>query len=510
MNERRILVFTVLGKDAELAVRVLGAAGIEAVRCAGEAELLACLHEGAGALLVVEEALSSRGLAQGLEHFLSGQAAWSDLPVLVLTHQGAESLEVQRASERLGNVTLLERPVRTISLVSAAKSALSARERQYQVRALNRRKDEFLATLAHELRNPLAPIRNAVSIIERLHPTPQVGSLVGMVDRQLRHLTRLVDDLLDVARITTGKLDLRLELTTVRSVLTHALEIAQADIDTKSHRLQLAQPEAEVVLRADHVRVVQCLANLLVNAAKFTPPSGEIALRASVSGQHVEFAVSDSGKGLQANELEPIFDMFEQAQVAGESSSGLGLGLHLTKSFVQLHGGTATASSDGPGTGSTFVLRMPIVVPREPAQAGASAHDGPGLRLPRTVLVVDDNVDAARTLEALLSLHDIGVSVVHDGAQAVALVARELPDAVIMDIGMPVMNGYEAARRIREMHPQSPPVLVALTGWGQYADKAMAVQAGFDFHFVKPIEADELVGCLSDAMERIGQASVDA
>ncbi|WP_427912871.1 ATP-binding protein [Ramlibacter sp. MMS24-I3-19] len=493
--EQRI-VLHVSDHDARLAEQVLQAARIDAIACPGAGELARALDAGVGALLVAEEMLAKDTLSV-LARYLQQQPPWSDLPVLVMAKRGADSLEAQRAIEHLGNVTMLERPVRTLSLVSAVRSALRARSRQYEMRALSRRKDEFLATLAHELRNPLAPISNATAIMQRLYPSPQVTSLVGMVDRQIKHLTRLVDDLLDVARITSGKLELQLGPTTARRVASHAVEIAQASMDTKGHRVVIDQPAGEIVLMADHVRLVQAVANLLVNAAKFTPPGGEIVLQVRHQGPEAAFAVRDNGVGLAPDDLERIFEMFEQTRTVGEPTGGLGLGLHLTRAFAQLHGGSVRARSDGPGQGSEFVLSVPVVV-----EPGATADDaGASAWQPasggRKVLVVDDNVDAASTLEALLSLHGLSVSVAHDGAAAVGKVEAEQPDVVVMDIGMPVMNGYEAARRIRMQMPGARPMLIALTGWGQYADKARAAEAGFDVHFVKPLRIDDLLGCLA-------------
>ncbi|AEG91505.1 hybrid sensor histidine kinase/response regulator [Ramlibacter tataouinensis] len=497
--ERRILIHAPQGQDARLAEKLFRSVGLDVGSCASDGELGAQLEQGVGALLVVEEAVAG-ALRGGLGRYLAQQPAWSDLPILVLAKHGADSLEAQRALGQLGNVTLMERPVRTMALVSAARSALRARERQYQVRMLNQRKDEFLATLAHELRNPLAPIRNAMSIIERQHPTPQTTRLVAMVERQVGHLKRLVDDLLDVARITSGKLELQRSLTTVDQVVTHAVEIAQAAIAEKGHRLAIEQPPAPVTLLADHTRLVQSVANLLVNAAKFTPPEGDVALVVEIDGLLARFAVRDSGKGLEPGSLERIFDMFEQARTVGEPTGGLGLGLHLTRAFAELHGGTVSARSEGLGRGSEFLLSLPVVVEEGRAQPGLAVAGAAGAALPRKVLVVDDNVDAALTLEALLSLHGLAVSVAHDGAAAVQRVQAEMPDAVVMDIGMPVMNGYEAARRIRSDFSGGKPLLIALTGWGQYADRTRAQEAGFDFHFVKPLAIDELMGCLSRSL----------
>jgi CheY-like chemotaxis protein len=290
-------------------------------------------------------------------------------------------------------------------------------------------------------------------------------------------------------------MELRLAPTSVSQVVTHALEIAEGAINAQGHRLAVRQPREHVVLRADHVRLVQAVSNLLLNAAKFTPPGGDIALDVTVDAPVVHFAVTDTGRGIEPQALDRIFDMFEQARAAGEPSAGLGLGLHLARAFADLHGGSARARSGGPGQGSTFTLSLPVVVTSEAGAPGPGAAAAGAL--PQRVLVVDDNVDAANTLQVLLSLQGVTASVAHDGATAVEHVRMEAPQAIVMDIGMPVMNGYEAARHIRELPAGRDIVLVALTGWGQYADKARAAEAGFDFHFVKPLQIEDLISCLA-------------
>ena len=491
--ERRILVYGPKGRDAQLVEKVFRAASLEVSHCHTPAELAQQLQLGTGALMLGEEVL--RQVAVGtLSDYLRDQPVWSDLPILVMAKQGANSPEAQRAIEKLGNVTLLERPVRTMALVSAARSALRARERQYEMRALDQRKDEFLATLAHELRNPLAPINNAMAILRRHPSAPQTEKVTGIVERQVSHLKRLVDDLLDIARITNGKLELRRSMTSVERVIQHAVEIAQEGITAKGHRLTVCPPDGPVDLYADHVRLVQCVANLLVNAAKFTPPSGDITLSVNVTPPLAEFVVRDNGKGLEAAFLETIFNMFSQSRTVGEPTTGLGLGLHLTRAFAQLHGGTITASSGGLGRGSEFVISVPVVVDKTSCRDANSGLNGGDIH--RSILVVDDNVDAASTLGALLTLQGASVAVAHDGAQALAVVRQHRPEAVVMDIGMPVMNGYEAARAIRAEMPDDAPTLIAVTGWGQYTDKKRALEAGFDFHFVKPLDIDDLIGCL--------------
>ncbi len=506
--ERRIVICTPTGQDADLTSRVFRSVNIGSMVCRNTAELLEQLPRGAGALLLAEEVISGSAL-RPLAEYVASQPTWSDLPVLLLTRSGADSLDVRRAVERLGNVTLMERPVRTIALISAARSAIRARERQYQVRDADQRKDEFLATLAHELRNPLAPIRTSMGILKHLHPdSDPVTRLRNVVDRQVTHLTRLVDDLLDVARITSGKVVLKKDRITLRSVVNHAVEISSSVMEAKKHSIEVNQPEVDCLLDADHARLVQSVANLLVNAAKFTPPQGHIVLTAGVQGDTVTFSVRDNGIGLEPASMTRIFDLFAQTPVPGEAPTGLGIGLSLARQFAEMHGGKLHAVSDGPGRGSEFVLTLPVVTGptqdalREELPVAAPVASG-GLK---KVLVVDDNVDAADTLGALLGMDGFAVSTVYDGLAAVAQVRATLPDIVIMDIGMPGMDGYDAARLIRQQAGGGKVLLIALTGWGQSNDRKRATEAGFDHHLVKPVDYDLLMKCLRPPeVERMAQ-----
>jgi signal transduction histidine kinase/CheY-like chemotaxis protein len=491
--DRRIVIYVSTEQDGLLATKVLNSAGIEAFVCRSMVEMLQALSEGCGALLLAEEVIQGAAI-QAVRGYVVAQAGWSDLPILVLTTRGSDSLDAQRAVELLGNVTLLERPVRTIGLISAARSSLRARDRQYQVRLADQRKDEFLATLAHELRNPLAPIRTSMSIIGQKNPSPDVQELIGIVERQVMHLTRLVDDLLDVARITTGKVVLRPDRTTLHAVLHHALEIASTAMQEKEHVLQVSEPDEDYELEADHARVVQSLANLLGNAAKFTPEGGTVTVAAEVAGPVVRFTVQDTGRGMAPNALAGIFDLFVQAPAPGEPAIGLGIGLNLAKRFAEMHGGSIEVTSEGLNRGSRFVISLPVVVGRRDAAPPATAVAAERHGEARTLLVVDDNVDAADTLRTFLQLEGFEVSVVYDGQAAVDAVQRLRPDVVLMDIGMPKMDGYEAARRIRAQG--SPARLVALTGWGQDMDRRKAELAGFDRHLVKPVDLAELLRCL--------------
>ncbi len=494
--ERRLLVFLPTGRDAVLTEQLLAQNGVAVVVCQSAGELAAKLEEGVGAVLLSEEALGTCG--ELLRRFVEAQEAWSDLPVLLLTRSGMESRETQRAVERLGNVTLLERPVRTIALVSFVKSALRARARQHEVRALDQRKDQFLATLAHELRNPLAPILNATNIFGRLHPSGQTTWLVDMVQRQVNHLTRLIDDLMDVARINNGKIQLQTTSTSAQRIVHHAMEIAGATLRERRHKVVVHVPPEDVPMVVDHVRLVQCLANIVVNAAKFTPPGGDISVTAEMRGTEMVFAVKDSGHGLSPKALASVFGMFAQERAVGEPSTGLGIGLHLAKAFVELHAGRISAHSGGLGQGSEFVISVPL----HSAEASTSLREMPVMAQPATaalqcrVLVVDDNEDAANSLAELLAIEGIAATVAYDGLAAVRFASEQRPDAVLMDIGMPELNGYEAARAIRAHFQGAGPKLIAMTGWGQDADRERARDAGFDFHFVKPLSVRRLLDCL--------------
>ncbi|MDP1741927.1 response regulator [Polaromonas sp.] len=506
--ERRIVICTPTGQDADLTSRVFHSVNIGSMVCRDAGELVEQLPRGAGALLLAEEVISGSAMLP-LAEYVARQPTWSDIPILLLTRSGADSLDVRRAVGRLGNVTLMERPVRTTALISAARSAIRARERQYQVRDADRRKDEFLATLAHELRNPLAPIRTSMGILKNLHSdSDPVTRLRNVVDRQVTHLTRLVDDLLDVARITSGKVVLKKNRITLRSVVNHAVEISSSAMEVKKHRLDVNELESDYLLDADHARLVQSVANLLVNAAKFTPTEGHIVLGIHVEGDTVKFSVRDNGIGLEPSSLSRIFDLFAQTPVPGEVPSGLGIGLSLARQFAEMHGGNLRAFSDGLGRGSEFVLTLPVVVeqkespPRKEVAVTPPAVCG---RF-RKVLVVDDNVDAADTLEALLGMDGFAVTTVYNGVAAVDQVKVATPDVVVMDIGMPGMDGYDAARLIRQ-HPGGEKILlIALTGWGQFNDRKRASEAGFDHHLVKPVDYDMLMRCLQPTSEeRVGQ-----
>jgi signal transduction histidine kinase/ActR/RegA family two-component response regulator len=510
-QEERLLILAPVGKDASLTAAKLRSAGMHCQVCRDIATLAAEIDAGAGAALVAEEALA--GGTETLVSVLARQPSWSDLPILLLTRPGADSSTVALAVSTLGNVILLERPIRVSALVSAASTALRARQRQYQSRAqlqsleeADRRKDEFLATLAHELRNPLAPIRNSVELL-RMAGTeqPVVRDLADMMGRQVVHMVRLVDDLLEISRITRGTIELRRMPVQLAAVVASALETSRTMIDASQHRLEVQLPDEDVWLDVDHTRIAQVISNLLNNAAKYTDPGGLIRLTARrVEGEAV-IEVQDTGIGIPANLLPRVFDMFAQGDTAASRSpGGLGIGLTLVRSVVEMHGGKVAAYSDGQGTGSLLTVRLPVMEkahasgPHEPApKRGLFTSDS-------RVLVVDDNHDAADSLGALLEIIGAQVAIAHDGPTALAMVQTHRPDIVFLDIGMPQMDGYEVARRIRQLPQAANALLVALTGWGQEKDRLQSEAAGFDRHLVKPADLDTLRGLLAAAGQAHG------
>jgi len=397
---------------------------------------------------------------------------------------------------------LLERPIRISTLLSAARSALRARSRQYEVRDADYRKDEFLASLGHELRNPLAPIRTSVGLLKHLYPDlAPVEKTYRVVERQIVHLTRLVDDLLDVARITSGKVVLQRSAVLLSDVVRHAVEICSALVESKKHVIEINIPQYEVWLDVDRARIVQSLANVLSNAAKFTLSPNKIVLNARVEGDTVTFTIRDFGIGLERHSLSRIFDIFVQAETSqGQAPSGLGIGLSLARQFTEMHGGTIDVKSEGLGHGSEFTLKLPIVMhATAPAEAQPpSATDSVKLATDVSILVVDDNQDACETLGALFEADGYRVSRAYDGYQAVEVAKATLPTIVVLDIGLPGIDGYEAARRIRDLPGGSDMLMIALTGWGQANDRKLAMEAGFDRHLVKPVDYQLLKQCISE------------
>ena len=380
-------------------------------------------------------------------------------------------------------------------LADRAAIAIENAQLYRELRDADRRKDEFLATLAHELRNPLAPIRNALQLLRMPGASAAVADDARqMMERQLQQMVRLVDDLLDVSRITRNRLELRRERIEFAAVIQNAVETSRPLIDQGRHTLTVHLPPEAVYLDGDAVRLAQVFSNLLNNSAKYTEPGGKISLTAAVDDGQVAVRVADTGIGIPAESLPQVFEMFSQVERnLNRAQGGLGIGLTLVRRLVEMHGGSVEAHSAGPGQGSEFVVRLPTVAPateeaaprNEPAPAAEPAASS-------RVLVVDDNLDAAKSLAALLKMQGHEVRVAHDGRSALEVAAGFLPQFVLLDIGMPGMDGYEVARRLRTIPDLQRARLAALTGWGQPEDRRRSAEAGFDFHLVKPVEPQRL------------------
>ena len=355
----------------------------------------------------------------------------------------------------------------------------------------DRRKDAFLATLAHELRNPLAPIRSSLAILHaKALPDAELSWSRDVIDRQVQQMVRLLDDLLDVSRISRNKLELRTERVELADVLARAVETSRPLIDASRHELSCELPSEPIYLDADPIRLAQVLSNLLNNAAKYTQSGGRISLQAERQEAELVVTVADNGIGIAPESFPHLFEMFSQAAPAlARSQGGLGIGLSLAKGLVELHGGSLEASSDGLGRGSQFVIRLPVASAAPPPAPSCRSNGGMVAQTKRRVLVVDDNHDAADSLARMLRIMGHSVHVAYDGEQGVQAAGEVLPELVILDIGMPKLNGYEAAQRIRDEAWGRQMVLVALTGWGREEDRRASNGAGFNFHLVKPADA---------------------
>lgn len=687
---QRVLVLAPTPGDASLTRSILADAGFEHYLCRDTAELAREIRNGAGAVLLTEDSLARD--VRPLTRELTGQPGWSDIPTLLLAAPEASSEVDVVAKEVLGNVTVLERPVRVRTLVSALQAAIRARRRQYELRArlreletakeevgrlntelraelrrmrrlhvlgtrlvqstemsellvesldaaielsradgmgnvqvvedgvlrivahrglsdrfvaffdevqpgtaacgtafrrgervivedvasspifagqpagdvlldegvravqstplvsrsgeivgllsthyreaprlsdadlraldllarqaadfierargeealkeADRRKDAFLATLAHELRSPLAPIRNALEVIRlRQDDSQQVGRSRGMIERQLGQMVRLIDDLLDVNRISRGKLELRTKRVRLADVIDSAVETTRASMEAADQRLFIELPDEPVHLEADRVRLAQVFANLLSNAAKYSEPGGRIWLHAERAEDGVSVTVRDEGRGIAAEDLTRVFEMFAQLDESPDiAGGGLGIGLTLVRQLTEQHGGSVEAHSEGPGKGSAFTVRLPVAGAAEAAQPAATAPEVPVHESGRRILIADDNEDTADSMEALLQLMGHDVRVARDGEAALAQAEDFRPDITLLDIGMPKIDGYGVARRIRERSWGRQTFLVAVTGWGQEQDKARALAAGFDHHFTKPLQPAALKELIS-------------
>jgi signal transduction histidine kinase/CheY-like chemotaxis protein len=504
-RSERILILAPTGRDAQLTRNALREAGLRAEAMPDIDTLCTEIEGGAGTALVTEEALNNAAM-QCLREVLERQPAWSDLPLLVFTSQPSAELTV-RSFEQLGaraNIIMIERPIRVKTMISAAQAALRARRRQYEVRELVEElqqrleeRDHFLAMLSHELRNPLAAMTLAVDSVDGEHSNER-----AILQRQTRHLAKLVDDLLDIARVTTDKIALHMTAVDLADVVEHCVESSRARAEARQHRLTMQLGAAHAVVRGDAVRLEQVVSNLLSNAIKYTPPGGEIAVLLEMDGDDAVLRVRDNGKGIAPEMLTRVFDMFMQGDVAlDRTEGGMGIGLTLVKKLVHLHHGTVRAYSRGRGSGSEFVVRLPLskealtrAVTPKPAAAPAPAPA-------RRILVIEDNPEIRDLLRIKLRKLGHEVDSAEDGTKGLEKLLAAPPEIALVDIGLPGINGYEVARRAREA--VGPNVyLIALTGYGQAEDKKKALEAGFDVHLTKPADFIDLQNMLAQMPQR--------
>lgn len=494
--EERVLYVAPMPRDAHLVRRILSSVGVATEQAADVTELCDELAKGVGAAIIAEEALSPPA-TERLGRTLSAQPAWSDIPVLVVA--GAKSVAgsgglLAPHLAAIGNVTVLPRPLRMLSLVSAVTGALRARKRQYDLHAILQareeevhQRDEFLAMLGHELRNPLAAISAAAQAMARTGTQVFERERIAIM-RQTVHLGRLVDDLLDVARLTNGKLALKTSGVGLRDVVNQVLKSMEGL--AASHKLVVELTEEPVPVTGDAHRLEQILSNLLSNALKYTAPGGTIRVALEREGGDAVLTVEDTGVGIEPDLLPKVFDIFVQADRSlDRAEGGLGLGLALVHRLVTMHEGDIRAYSDGAGRGARFIVRLPV---DGHVRAKQSAFDfGQRKPSPRRIVIVEDNEDFREALVATLEDGGHLVSSAGDGVTGLQLLVESQPDVAILDIGLPGMNGYDVARKAREVFGASIR-LIALTGYGQPEDRDRAMEAGFDAHLTKPLDFSKL------------------
>ena len=500
---RRVLIVAPVGRDAELMCTHLEAAGVPCSVCADVDEACRELERGAGALMFTEEALTP-DTSPRLAHALDLQSAWSDVPMIILS--ALPSMDTKSRSfgtfGRRTNVTFVDRPVRIQSLVSAAQSALRARERQYQIRELMEKledrvheRDRFLAILGHELRNPLGAILLASQMRDddgRLD-----GEHAELIERQSKHLTRLVNDLLDLSRVVSGKIVLKRQVIDLADVLRQSFETVTEAATRQNVTVEVRYSMEPLPVFADPLRAAQILTNVISNAVKYTPEGGHVIVALERDGDQALVRVADDGVGIASDRIGTIFELFAQAENAiGRAQGGMGIGLALVRNLLQLHDGTITAESDGLGRGSEFVVRLPIFagehVPIAKTFVKAVVQDG----VPRRIVVIEDNADVRELLRLKLRRLGHQVDAVADGLAGVQAIVNYRPDLALVDIGLPGLDGYEVAARVRHSVGNDV-VLVAVSGFGQPEDKRKAMDAGFDEHITKPADVTDIESLLS-------------
>lgn len=541
-DDERVLLLAPTGRDAHMISGVLGEENVATEACEGIEDFCRKLIDGAGAAFITEEALTPVAV-KCLVEALAEQPPWSDFPLVLLTSGGENvpvNLRALKALGEVGNVTLIERPTRIITLVSALHAALRARRRQYEVRdhllaqkraqeersllleeaeAANRTKDEFLATMSHELRTPMTAILGWAQLLRsNTLKESDFKHALEIVERNARAQTKLIDDLLDISRIITGKLRLDVRLVDLAAVVEAVIDSLRPTAEARAIRLQtMLDPQAGPV-SGDTDRLQQVVWNLVSNAIKFTPKGGRVQVMLARVNSHVEVTVSDSGKGISAEFLPHVFDRFRQADGSTtRRQGGLGLGLSIVRQLVELHGGSVSVESAGEGQGATFTVQLPLMVTRRsdagdparrhPTAGGDTSFDCPPSLTGLRVLVVDDEPDTRELLRKVLEGCGSEVTTAGSAAEALAAFAESKPDVLISDIGMPEEDGYELIGKVRAREKGTTDRIpaIALTAYARVEDRVRALNAGFQVHVPKPIEPAELVAVVASLTGRTGK-----
>ncbi len=541
-RDERILILAPTGRDAAMSARFLGEAGLHSQVCGSIEELCGEILAGSGLAFLTGEALTTEALRCLIE-VLAQQPAWSDVPLIVLTSGGAEkpaNADALNALGEAGNVTLIERPVRVTTLLSALKSALRARRRQYDVRnhldgearaaeereqlllseqsarseaeTASRLKDEFLATVSHELRTPLTAVLGWIHILRggKLDDAAADHAL-EIIERNARSQNQLIEDLLDVSRIITGKLLLNVRSVDLAAIIEAAIEAVIPAAEAKEIRVQKVLDTKVSSISGDPARLQQVIWNLLSNAIKFTPRGGRVHVKLERINSHIEISVSDSGEGIKQEFLPFVFDRFRQADgTSARRFGGLGLGLAIVRHLVELHGGTVQATSSGDGAGARFTVKLPLLAiyqrETDSGRVHPTASDArPPIEYPDNlaglrVLVVDDEADTLELIKVLLGQCGAAVTTASSAAEALRLLERTRPDVIISDIGMPTEDGFEFIRKVRQLPPEKGGKIpaVALTAYARAEDRLRVLRSGYQMHVSKPVELAELVAVVAN------------
>jgi signal transduction histidine kinase len=502
--DERALIWAV-GRDGALTCDFLTSAGFEALSVQNCNEMCREIERGAGVLVFASEVLSDPD-NDVLRELLRRQPAWSDIPVVVVAGRSRGGNTLNHILGDFNGVSVLHRPLSLDTLISTIGAALRARRRQYQVRDLlrqrdetDRRREEFLAMLAHELRNPLSPIRTGLQVL-RVTESPEVATRIrSMIERQIGNLSRLIDDLLDVSRITRGKISLKVQAVEIFQILSVVVEGHERLAAEKGLQLDFTRDgdSPPLWVNADPIRLEQMIENVVSNAIKYTPEKGTICVRAAREGHDAVVRIRDTGIGIPPNMLGAVFELFAQTDRAlDRSQGGLGIGLTIVKTLAELHQGSVEARSAGEGRGTEIVIRIPALSSTDIIVNAGNTTPPLSLSTGRRILVIEDNREAADVLATYLRAHGHTVYVAYDGGTGLEAARREHPEAVICDIGLPVMDGYSLAQAVRDEPALANCLLVAVTGYGESRDKERGRQAGFAHYLVKPADPDAIARLL--------------